>query len=201
MAVLMLMGCAGSGQTIPVKIDMSTVPPPAKVRSAPRIAIMPFDDIRPDKSAIGLHQHYLESIVDRYVPAEGTAADQVTKFVAEYLKQAGFPVTVLSQGAQPAAGTADMVLSGYIESYWMEAVARLARTELVARNRLRLKVTNTADNSTVFSTVAGEGTSKVVSFDLSDIEQLDGEALGQSLARFLSDTTLVNGALKPKREG
>jgi hypothetical protein len=190
----MLLGCAPGGQTIPLKVDMTRVPPPAKIRSAPRVAIVPLDDIRPDKTAIGRHQHYLESNVDRYVPAEGTAADQVTKFVADYLKQADFPVTVLSPGAQPAPGTADIVLSGYIESYWMEAVARLGRTELVARNRLRLKVANSADNTTVFSTVAGEGTDKVVTFELSDIEQLDGEALGQSLA------TVVNGVLKPKRE-
>jgi hypothetical protein len=200
-AVQILMGCAGSGQTIPLKVDMSTAPAPIKVRNAPRVAVIPFDDVRPDKTAIGRYQHYVESIVDRYVPAEASAADQVTKFVADYLKQAGFPVTVLSPGSQPAAGAADIVLSGYIESYWMEAVARLGRTELVARNRLRLKVANMADNSTVFSTVAGEGTSKVVSFDLSDIEQLDGEALAQSLSRFLSDTTLVDGSLKPKREG
>src|SRR5437899_4476152 len=107
MGVLMLMGCAGSGQTVPLKVDITTVPSPPKVRSAPRVAIVPFDDIRPDKTAIGRYQHYLESIVDRYVPAEGTAADQVTKFVADYLKQAGFPATVLSPGAQPAAGSAD----------------------------------------------------------------------------------------------
>jgi hypothetical protein len=198
---MFLVGCSGPGQTIPMAVDMKAVPDPPKVRNAPHVAVVPFEDARPDKTSIGRRQHYVETTVDRYVAAEGSASEQITKFVVDYLKQAGFPVTVVQAGAQPAAGSADVILSGQIESYWNEAVGRVARTELSSKNRLRIKLTNLADNSTTFFTVAGEGTTKVVTFDLGDLAQLDGEALGQSLGRFLSDLSVVNRSLKPKQEG
>jgi hypothetical protein len=139
--------------------------------------------------------------VDRLVPAEGSAADQITKFVADYLKEAGFPVALVPPGAQPAADNADVIMTGEIESYWNEAVARLGRTELSSKNRLRIKLTNLKDSTTTFTTVAGEANSKVVTFEPSDLAQLDGEALAQSLARFLADYTVVDRSLKSKREG
>jgi hypothetical protein len=194
-----LAACGGQGGTIPLAVDMKAVPDPPKVRNAPRVAVIPFEDFRSDRTAVGRHQHYVESTVDKYVAAEGSAAEQVTKFVVDYLKESGFPVIVLDTGAQPATNVADVVLTGQIESYWNEAVAKLGRTELSSKNRLKIKISNLTDGSTTFATVAGEGASKVVSYDLSDLAQLDGEALGQSLARFLADLSVVDRSLKPKK--
>ena len=72
-----LIGCGGGGKTIPLALDMKTVPDPPKVRNAPRVAVIPFEDVRSDKTAIGRHLHYVETTVDRYVPVEGSAADQI----------------------------------------------------------------------------------------------------------------------------
>ncbi len=106
----------------------------------------------------------------------------------------------LSQGAQPSPDTADVILTGQIESYWTEAVKRFGSTELSSKNRLRIKLTNLSDGSTMSATVGGEGTTKVVNFDHADLEKLAGEALGQSLARFLGDLRVVDRSFKPKRE-
>jgi len=110
-------------------------------------------------------------------------------------------VSLLQPGAQPAAGTADVIMTGQIESYWNEAVTRLARTEMSSKNRLRIKLTNLTDKSTTVSTVVGEGTHTVITFDPEDLAELDSGALGQSLDRFLADLVVVDRALKPKREG
>jgi hypothetical protein len=169
------------------------------VRSAPRVAVVPFEDARADKTAIGRHQHYVETNVDRFVPAEGSASEQVTKFVVDYLKQAGIPLT-LAQGSQASPTNADVILTGQIESYWNEAVSRFGRTELSSKNRLRIKLTNLIDGSTTSATVAGEATTKVVNFSLADLEKIAGEALGQSLGRFLADLTVGDRSFKPKRE-
>jgi hypothetical protein len=201
MTMLMLSGCGGTGQTIPMAVDLKNVPDPPPVKNAPRVAVSPFKDVRADKTAIGRHQHYIETTVDRLVPAEGSAEDQITKFVVQYLKEAGFPVALVPPGAQSAADNADVIMTGEIESYWNEAVARLGRTELSSKNRLRIKLTNLTDSTTTFTTVAGEANSKVVTFEPSDLAQLDGEALAQSLARFLADFTVVDRSLKSKREG
>jgi len=195
---LAVAGCGGPGQTVPMSVTAASVPAPTKVRNALRVAVVPFEDARADKASIGRWQHYVETTVDRLVSSQGSAADQVTGFVADYLKLAGFQVTRVQPGEKVAPGSADVVLSGQIEAYWSEAVARFFHTDLKAVNRLVVKVSNAADSSTVRTTLGGEGTTTVILFDLADLEQLNSEALGQSLARFLADTAVVDRSLKPK---
>lgn len=199
MLALAVVGCGGTGQTIPLSVNMDAVPAPAKVTAPLRVAVVPFEDVRSDKSKVGRYQHYVESTVDTLVPASGSAAGQVTNFVLEYLKRVGFQVTRVEPGQTVAPGSADVVLSGQLESYWSEAVTRFARTELTAKNRLVLKAANVGDGSIVRTTVDGEGTRTVVFFDLEDLEKLNSEALGQTLARFLADVVVADRALKPKK--
>jgi len=199
MLALAEVGCGGTGQTIPLSVNIDAVPAPAKVTAPLRVAVVPFEDVRSDKSKVGRYQHYVESTVDTLVPASGSAAGQVTNFVLEYLKRVGFQVTRVEPGQTVAPGSADVVLSGQLESYWSEAVTRFARTELTAKNRLVLKAANVGDGSIVRTTVDGEGTRTVVFFDLEDLEKLNSEALGQTLARFLADVVVADRALKPKK--
>ena len=199
MLALVVGGCGGPGQTIPLAVNLDAAPAPEKVTAPLRVAVIPFEDVRGDKTKVGRYQHYVESTVDTLVPAGGSAADQVTNFVLAYLKRAGFQVTRLEPGQAVAPGSADVVLSGQIESYWSEAVTRFARTELAAKNRLVLKAANVGDGSIVRTTVVGEGTLTVVFFDLKDLEKLNSEALGQTLSRFLADVVVADRALKPKK--
>ena len=197
--VLALAGCGGPGETIKLSASVDAVPAPEKVQNALRVAVAPFEDVRVDKASIGRYQHYVETRVDTLVPAKGTASEQVTGFVAEYLKRAGFHVTLMQQGGVVPPGSADVVLSGQIESYWSEAVSRFFRTELVSKTRLVVRASNAGDNSTVRTTVGGEGTATVVSFCPTDLEKLNSEALGESLKRFLGDVVVADRGLKPKR--
>ena len=199
MLALVVGGCGGPGQTIPLAVNLDAAPAPEKVTAPLRVAVIPFEDVRSDKTKVGRYQHYVESTVDTLVPAGGSAAEQVTNFVLEYLKRAGFQVTRLEPGQAVAPGSADVVLTGQIESYWSEAVTRFARTELAAKNRLVLKAANVGDGSIVRTTVVGEGTLTVVFFDLKDLEKLNSEALGQTLSRFLADVVVADRALKPKK--
>ena len=195
--VLALAGCAGPGETIKFSASAAAVPAPEKAQNALRVAVVPFEDLRTDKGAIGRHQHYVETRVDQLVPESGSAAEQITAFVADYLKRAGFQVTRVQSGA--AAGSADVVLTGQIESYWNEAVGRFFRTELTSRNRLVIRAANVKDSSTVRTSVAGDATTKVFCFCLTDLEKLNSEALAQSLSRFLGDVTVSDRGFKPKR--
>jgi hypothetical protein len=196
---LAVAGCGGSGQTLTMSFDMDAVPAPAKVQQALRVTVVPFEDVRSDKTSIGRYQHYVETTVDTLVPAQGSAADQITRFVAEYLKRAGFQVSLAKAGETVPAGSADVVLTGQIESYWNEAVARFFRTELTSKNRLVIKVSNAADASMVRSTVTGSGSRTAVFFDLPDLERLNSEALGEALSRLLGGVDAVNRTLKPKQ--
>ncbi len=195
--VLALVGCAGPGEILKFSASADAVPAPAKAQHALRVAVVPFEDLRADKGTIGRYQHYVETRVDQLVPEPGSAAEQVTAFVADYLKRAGFQVTRVPSGA--AAGSADVVLTGQIESYWNEAKGRFFRTELTSGNRLVIRASNASDSSTVRTSVAGDATTKVVCFCLTDLEKLNSEALAQSLSRFLGDVTVSDRGLKPKR--
>jgi hypothetical protein len=195
---LSVVGCGGPGQTVPMAVTAAMVPPPAKASSALRVAVVPFEDLRSDKTAIGRWQHYVETTVDKLVPDKGSAADQVTDFVADYLKLAGYQVIRVQSGGAVAPGSADVVLTGQIENYWGEAVGRFWRTELKAQNRLVIKTNSVSDSSTTRTTVGGEGETKVFCFCPSDMEQIQSDALGQSLARFLGDMVVVNRTFKPK---
>jgi len=192
-------GCGGSGQTLTLSFDMDAVPAPAKVQQALRVTVVPFEDVRSDRTSIGRYQHYVETTVDVLVPAQGSAADQIARFVAEYLTRAGFQVSLAKAGETVPAGSADVVLTGQIESYWNEAVGRFFRTEMKSQNRLVIKVSNAADASTVRSTVAGSGSRTAVFFDLPDLERLNSDALGEALSRLLGDLVVVDRTLKPKK--
>lgn len=112
--VLALAGCGGPGEMLKFSASVDAVQAPEKAQTALRVAVVPFEDLRADKGTIGRHQHYVETRVDTLVPEPGSAAEQVTAFAADYLTRAGFQVTRVPSAA--AAGAADVVLTGQIES-------------------------------------------------------------------------------------
>ena len=195
--VLALAGCGGPGETLKFSASVDAVQAPEKAQTALRVAVVPFEDLRADKGTIGRHRYYVETREDQLVPEPGSAAEQVTAFTAAYLARAGFQVTRVPSAS--AAGTADVVLTGQIESYWNEAVGRFFRSELMSKNRLVIRASNTSDGSTVRTAVAGDATTKVFCFCLTDLEKLNNEALAQSLSRFLGDVVVSDRGLKPKR--
>jgi len=196
---LALAGCAGPGEVLTFSASVKAVPAPAKASHALRVAVASFEDVRADKTAIGRYQHYVETRVDQLVPESGSAAEQITAFVADYLARAGFQVTrVPADGAVPT-GSADVMLMGQIESYWNEAVTRFFRTELISKNRLVIQASNASDGSAVRTSVAGEATTVVVCFCLTDLETLNNVALAQSLSRFLDEVTVSGQRLVPRR--
>ena len=194
-----LMACGGPGQTIPLSVSTDSVQVPTTDPHALRIAVVPFDDLRLQKDDIGRWQHYVETRVDRLVSAQGSAADQITGFVAEYLQHAGFQVIRVKSGETVAPGTVDVILTGQIEEYWNEAVAKFSRTRLATLNRLSFNVSNVSDNSTVHSAVEGHNVTKEVFFDIADLEHLNNSVLGDSVAQFLTSVSVKERTLKAKK--
>src|SRR2546422_8965157 len=79
MLALAVVGCGGPGQTVPLSVNMDAVPAPAKVTAPLRVAVVPFEDVRTDKSGIGRYRHYVESTVDRLGPAGGSGGGEDTQ--------------------------------------------------------------------------------------------------------------------------
>jgi hypothetical protein len=192
------MGCGGPGQTVPLSVSTESVQVPAKAPHALRIAVVPFDVLRLQKDDIGRWQHYVETRVDRLVSAQGSAADQITGFVVEYLQHAGFQVIRVKSAETVAPGTFDVILTGQIEEYWNEAVTKFSRTRLSTLNRLSFNVSNVFDKITVHSAVEGHDVTKAVFFDIADLEHLNNSVLGDSVAQFLTSVSVKDRTLKAK---
>jgi len=194
---LAVLGCGGPGETLRLSLNGDAAPAPEKVSAPLSVAVVPFEDLRDDKGTIGRYEHYVGRIVDTLVPGEGSAAEQITAFVEGYLKRAGFQVTRVDSAS--AAGSADVVLSGQIESYWSEAVGEFARAKLTTKNRLVLKVANTTDRSTFRTTLSAEDTSTVVFFEFADLENITSTSLGGNLSNFLSHVQVAGRSLTFKK--
>src|SRR6267143_5426062 len=67
MLALVVVGCGGPGQTIPLSVNIGAVPAPEKMTAPLRVAVIQFEDVRSDKAKVGRYQHYVESTVDTLV--------------------------------------------------------------------------------------------------------------------------------------
>ena len=56
MVALVVAGCGGPGQTIPLSVNMDAVPAPEKMTAPLRVAVVPFEDVRSDKAKVGRYQ-------------------------------------------------------------------------------------------------------------------------------------------------
>lgn len=197
MVALAVLGCSGPGETLRLSLDGDAAPAPEKVNTPLNVAVVPFEDLRADKGAIGRYAHYVGTSVDTVVSGQGSAAEQITAFVEGYLKRAGFQVTRVDSAS--AAGSADVVLSGQIESYWSEAVGEFARTKLTTRNRLVVKIANAADGSSFRTALNAEDTASIVFFEFADLEKVTSASLGDSLSNFLSHAQVTGRSLTYKK--
>src|SRR3989441_4325179 len=56
MLALVVGGCGGLGQRIPLAVNLDAAPAPAKVTAPLRVTVIPFEDVRSDKTKVGRYQ-------------------------------------------------------------------------------------------------------------------------------------------------
>ena len=189
-----MVGCAGTGEVIPLRLN--AVPSGAvkmMTQAAPlRVAIGALEDGRSYPTGLGVRTHLWGGISYFDVPG-GKSTDAVAQALTEYLAAKGWQV--LTPGSRE---TADVVLGGKIQQFFVHAKSRVGFTEMTTKTRLAIQATNAADGSVVRMTLNGSGADDVFWFDPEDMQMLLNDVLTESFAKLIQDTTVENRMLRLK---
>jgi len=201
LVLLILTGCAGSGQTVALDV-VPKLPPAQSVSSDPvKIVIEPFEDRRADTTRLGLRTH-LGGGVTYFNVTGGKAGETVAEALAETLRQRGWQgrgwdARVVQSGV--AVSGADIIITGQLLDLAANAKSRFFSTVINAESKMMIKAVNPKDDSTTTRHVEGALTQTVFWFEHDDVRKLVGLALKDGIDRFINDTKVDGGTLKSVR--
>jgi len=188
---LVISGCATQGEKIDIKIGSK---PGAEAKTtasgAVKVAVVPFQDDRTDRSRLGTRQHLWGGESTFALPS-GTVGEASARALADYLKQKGWQAALATNGTG-----ADITITGKLLEVAVDAKSGIAHTALTGRNKMVIQVDNAADGSKVRETVMGVGSNTVFWFDSEDAEELLNDLYGSNFERFFADTKLDGKVLK-----
>lgn len=184
-------GCAATGERMDVKIGTKpAMDAKPAATSAVKVAVVPFQDDRTDRSRLGSRQHLWGGESTFALPS-GTVGEASARAFADYLKQKGWQAALATNGTG-----ADITISGKLLDVAVDAKSSIGRTALTGRNKMVVQVDNAADGSKVRETITGIGNNTVFWFDPEDAEELLNDLYAQNFERFLADTKLDGKVLK-----
>lgn len=189
-----LTGCSGTGQVVNLHID-ALPSDEAGLQSVGqsdrlKIAIKPFEDVRPNQEHLGVRTH-LGGGTTVFQVDGGSAAEVTAKVLVEYLKQRGWDTTLGTDAAQ-----ADVVISGRLAEFSVHAKSRFFSTLLTTSLKLSLRAENAADGSATTMSLEDAREDAVFWFEPSDLETLANEMLYDSVRNMLASVQVRNGVLR-----
>lgn len=189
-----LIGCAGTGEVIPIKLHAST--PTAGKATTPakdvRVVVEPFKDARGHKTGLGFRTHLWGGVSYFDLPGNKTG-DLIAQALSEFLTARGWHV-VKPGGTEQA----DVTLAGEIQELSVHAKSRFFATELTAKTKLSILAANSADGSRVRMTLNGSGSDDEFWFDNEDMEAVLNEVLTDSFGKLIQDTKIEDNMLRMK---
>lgn len=193
-------GCGGSGQTFYLDVLPKQQPAQMADPETVKIVIEPFEDRRVEKNRIGMRTHLWGGTT--YFNVAGEKPGQVyAQALADRLQARGWQdrawnVKVASAGSSPDA---DIVISGQIFEFAANAKSRLFSTYITTSNKLTITARNNVDRSSTNRSIEGSQSDTVVWFAEDDVKQLMAATIKDTLDRYLSDTTILQRAVRPSR--
>lgn len=188
---LIVTGCAAQGEKIDVKISTKAgteSKPPTD--TAVKVAVVPFQDDRIDRSRLGTRQHLWGGESTFALPS-GTVGEASARALADYLKQKGWQAALTTNGTG-----ADITITGRVLEVAVDAKSGVGHTTITGRNKIVIQADNSADGSKIRETVSGIGNDTVFWFDPEDAEELLNDLYEKNFERFLADTKLDGKVLK-----
>jgi len=202
-AVLFLtsvVGCAGTGELRHLNLQLKQSAAPTTGVEPVKIVIEPFEDRRVNKTHVGARSH-LGGGVTLFDVAGGKPVDVIAQALVNRLQSRGWGDRAwnVSLGQAGAATDADIVISGVVEEFSVNAKSRVFSTVIDAKNRIQLQAKNVADNSTTTRNIENARTRTVFWFDEEDVRDLLSEILTDGIDRLIADTKITEKALRPVR--
>ena len=193
-------GCGGSGQTFYLDVLPKQQPAQMADPETVKIVIEPFEDRRVEKNRIGMRTHLWGGTT--YFNVAGEKPGQVyAQALAERLQARGWQDRAWNVKVAPAGSSpdADIVISGQIFEFAANAKSRLFSTYITTSNKLTITAHNNVDRSSTNRSIEGSQSDTVVWFAEDDVKQLMAATLKDTLDRYLSDTTILQRAVRPSR--
>lgn len=194
---LALVGCAATGETVP--LDIRARAPVsmahASMSDGLRVAVLPFEDQRQDKRSLGVRSHIFGGETYFNVPG-GDSGIVVAQAIAEYLRQSGWQAWVAKPGITVPGDAAEVVLSGEVLEFNARARSRFFSTEVISSVRVTVHGKNVADGSFVKLSMAGSGSEPVFWFDPEDVQAALNEAIENSVNKLLANIRIENRQLR-----
>lgn len=193
-------GCGGSGQTFYLDVLPKQQPAQMADPETVKIVIEPFEDRRVEKNRIGMRTHLWGGTT--YFNVAGEKPGQVyAQALAERLQARGWQDRAWNVKVAPAGSSpdADIVISGQIFEFAANAKSRLFSTYITTSNKLTITARNNVDRSSTNRSIEGSQSDTVVWFAEDDVKQLMAATIKDTLDRYLSDTTILQRAVRPSR--
>lgn len=194
--MLALGGCAGKGERIDIAIP-GGIPGGGTVPLAtpgPRIAVLPFEDQRPNQTHLGTRSHLWGGISYFDLPS-GTVAKAAAQALVDYLNRQGWKASL---ARTPGSDSADITIAGTIQSLSVDAKSGFLHTDLTATNALAFQIMNHTDESVVRERVSGTGSDRVFWFDQEDAQHLTTGLFDTNFKKFLGDLKIEGRTMRLK---
>ncbi|MEQ1626420.1 MAG: hypothetical protein ABL965_03420 [Nitrospira sp.] len=192
--MLALGGCAGKGERIDIAIP-GGIPAGGTVSLAtpgPRIAVLPFEDQRPNQTHLGTRSHLWGGVSYFDLPS-GTVAKAAAQALVDYLNRRGWKASL---ARTPGSDGADITIAGTIQSLSVDAKSGFMHTDLTATNALAFQIMNHTDESIVRERVSGTGSDRVFWFDEEDAQALITDLFETNFKKFLGDLKIEGRTMR-----
>jgi beta-lactam-binding protein with PASTA domain len=193
-------GCGGSGETI----HLDVLPQQQAVQKAEpeglKIVIEPFEDRRADKQRIGMRTHLWGGTTHFNVSGQKPGV-VYAEALADRLRAAGWLNRSWDVRVAPAGSISnpDIVISGQIFEFVANAKSRMFSTYLTTSNKLTITARNNVDRSSTSRSLESAQSDTVVWFSEDDVKRLLTATVKETIDRYLADTTVSEGAVRPAR--
>lgn len=192
-----VVGCAGTGEHIPLQVQplIETPETPARPATPLRVAVNVFDDGRTATGGLGTRTH-LWGGVSYFDVSGGKPGEVVAQALATYLRGKGWQVDVVKPGSTNSG--AEVMFSGTLQDLAVDAKSGVGSTKITTTSKIGIQARNVADGSLVRMTLRGSGTDRVFWFSPEDAQEILNEVLTQGFDKLVQDTTVENHLLRLK---
>lgn len=199
--LLLLMGCSGKGDIIPMNLipkarEATSASSAVKPMAGPKVVVIPFEDARADHARVGSRSSMWGGETDFHV-SSGSAGEATGQAFADYLKRKGWLVQYQKVAPQESENGPSIVLSGKILDLTVDAKRGFVMTDVEARSKLVIQANNREDGSSIVRTDAHSGSQdNVFWFEPQDGEELLAEVLEKNFERFVLNTKLEDRSIR-----
>lgn len=199
-ALSQLFGCVSSGEIIPLEIRQGrpmlkkTVPEAERLK----VAVIPFEDQRPDTSRIGTRRDWLGSKTPLTIKG-GNLGDILAEVFVDYLRNRhGWHTWVAKPGVVPPDGGPDITFSGTVVAFGADAAPGLGGTDLTVTAQIHMKAQHAVVQQSAVVRLEDVETQWVFWFEPRELETLVSSALRKNMEKFMSQVEVDRRSLRLK---